>query len=137
MPTASENLIAWGDCDAAGIVYYPRFFYFMDAAFQTLLRKADLNHRILLRQFGVRVPIVDANAKFLSPASYEDRLVVNAEIAHWGTKSFRVNYQGSREGVPVFEGFEARVWAKVTADGTITTAEIAPQFKAALLALNP
>src|SRR5476649_1911306 len=82
MTATSESLIAWGDCDAAGIVYYPRFFHFMDIAFQTLMRKADLNHRILLRQFGVRVPIVDANAKFLSPASYEDRLVVNAEIAH-------------------------------------------------------
>jgi 4-hydroxybenzoyl-CoA thioesterase len=136
MPIASESLIAWGDCDAAGIVYYPRFFYFMDAAFQTLLRKAGLNHHILFERFGVRVPIVDTNAKFLSPATFEDRLVVNAEVVHWGTKSFRVNYRGAREGVPVFEGHEARVWAKVAADGSIATTPIAPQFKAALLAIN-
>ena len=134
MPAASENLIAWGDCDAAGIVYYPRFFHFMDIAFQTLLRNAGLNHHVLFERFGARVPIVDANAKFLSPATFEDRLVVNAEIAHWGKKSFRVNYQGSRAGVPVFEGHEARVWAMVAPDGTIKTAPIAPQFKAALLA---
>ena len=134
MTATSESLIAWGDCDAAGIVYYPRFFHFMDIAFQTLMRKAGLNHRILFEKFGARVPIVDVNAKFLSPAPFEDRLVVNAEIAYWGTKSFRVNYQGSCEGVPVFEGYEARVWAMIASDGTIKTAPIAPQFKAALLA---
>ena len=108
MPIASENLIAWGDCDAAGIVYYPRFFNFMDIAFQALLRKAGLDHHRLFEKFGARVPIVDANAKFLSPATFEDRILVYAEIAHWGTKSFRVNYQGSCEGVPVFEGHEVR-----------------------------
>src|SRR5260221_9146879 len=134
MQIASENVIAWGECDAAGIVYYPRFFNFMDITFQALLRKADLNHHILLEKFGARVPIIDANAKFLSPATFEDRLVVQAEIAHWGTKSFRVNYQGSREGVPIFEGHEVRVWATVASDGTIKTAPILPQFKAALSA---
>ena len=136
MPAASENLIAWGDCDAAGIVYYPRFFNFMDASFQTLLRKAGLNHHILFERFGARVPIVDVNAKFISPATFEDVLVVNAEIVHWGTKSFRVNYRGSRAGMPVFEGYEARVWAKVAADGSITTAPIAPQFKTAILSVG-
>ncbi len=136
MPIDSENLVVWGDCDAAGIVYYPRFFHFMDAAFQTLLRKAGFNNRILFEQFGARVPIVDTNAKFLSPATFEDRLVVNAEVAHWGTKSFRMSYHGSREGVPVFEGHEVRVWAMAAPGGSFKTAPIAPQFKTALSAAD-
>ena len=136
MPVKSENLIAWGDCDTAGIVYFPRFFHFIDGAFQNLLRTAGFSHRRLQQEFGVRVPIIDAGAKFISPATYDDRLVVEADVVHWGTKSFRVNYKGSREGVPVFEAFEARVWARIAADGTITTAAIAPEFKAALTAAN-
>ena len=134
MSVTSENLIVWGDCDSAGIVYYPRYFYFIDCAFQALLRKAGLNNRILLERFGVRVPIIDTNAKFMAPATFEDRLTVDAKVVHWGTKSFRVNYRGSRENVPVFEGYEVRVWAKIAADGAITTAAIVPQFKAALSA---
>ena len=84
----------------------------------------------------MRVPIVDAGAKFISPATYDDLLVVEAEVVHWGTKSFRVSYKGSRESVPVFEAFEVRVWARIAADGTITTAAIAPEFKAALSAAS-
>lgn len=134
MPAKSENLIAWGDCDSAGIVYYPKYFHFMDIAFQNLMRKAGFNHRRLVAEFGVRVPIVDASAKFIAPASFDDRLIVDADIAHWGTKSFRVNYQGAREGVAVFEGYEVRVWARIADDGTITTAAIAAEFKTAMAA---
>ena len=136
MPATSENLIAWGDCDAAGIVYYPKFFHFMDIAFQALLRKAGLNHRVLFQQFGARIPIIDVSAKFVAPATYDDRLIVDAKIVHWGTRSFRVNYRGSREGAPVFEGFEVRVWATIDKDGTIKTAAIASKFKAALSAID-
>ena len=70
MSVTSENLIVWGDCDAAGIIYYPRYFYFIDSAFQALLRNAGLDNRILQERYGVRVPIVDANAKFTSPATF-------------------------------------------------------------------
>jgi 4-hydroxybenzoyl-CoA thioesterase len=134
MPAKSENLIAWGECDAAGIVYYPRYFHFMDIAFQNLMRKAGFNHHRLVGEFGVRVPIVDTSATFLSPATFDDRLIVDADIAHWGSKSFRVTYRGSREGVPVFEGYEVRVWATIAPDGAIKTSAIAPEFRVALTA---
>jgi YbgC/YbaW family acyl-CoA thioester hydrolase len=136
MSAASENLIAWGDCDSAGIVYYPKYFYFMDVAFQALLRKAGFNHHILHEQFGARTPIVDASAKFIGPATFEDRLVVDAQVVHWGTKSFRVSYQGSRDGAPIFEGSETRVWATIATDGAITTAAIPTAFKNALSAVG-
>ena len=130
----SENLIAWGDCDSAGIVYYPRFFYFMDVAFQAMMREAGFSHHILVREYGVRVPIVEGNAKFIAPATFDDRLEVDAEVVHWGTTSFRVNYRGAARGAAVFEGYEARVWASIAPDGTAKTVAIAPQFKAAMSA---
>jgi YbgC/YbaW family acyl-CoA thioester hydrolase len=134
MSAASENLITWGDCDSAGIIYYPKYFYFMDVAFQTLLRKAGFNHHIIYEQFGARTPIVQAGAKFIAPVSFEDRLAVDAQVVHWGMKSFRVTYRGACDGAPIFEGSEARVWATVATDGTITTAAIPLAFRNALSA---
>lgn len=134
MPLKSESIITWGECDAAGIVYYPRYFYFMDVAFQVLMRKAGFSHHRLMNEFKVSVPIVDTAAKFISPASFEDKLIVETDIAHWGTKSFRVNYRGSRERLPVFEGHEVRVWASIAPNGEIKTATIAPEFRIAMAA---
>jgi hypothetical protein len=84
MTARSENLIVWGDCDSAGIVYYPRYFYFMDIAFQVLMRQAGFSHRILFEQFGARIPIVDVGAKFIAPTTFDDP----------GSSSTRRSYTG-------------------------------------------
>src|SRR5262249_10858954 len=104
------------------------------SAFQALLRKAGLNQRLLLEKFNAQTPIVDAGAKFVSSATYEDHLTVDAKVVHWGTKSFRVSYRGSRDGTAIFEGDETRVWASIAADGTMKTLPIADEFKTALIA---
>jgi acyl-CoA thioester hydrolase len=136
MSATSEILIAWGDCDSAGIVYFPKYFYWMDVAFQALLRKAGFSHHAIYQQFNARLPSIEVTAQFVAPATYDDRLLVNVDVVHWGTKSFRMSYKGSCEGKPVFEGSETRVWAVIAADGTIKSAEIAPQFKQALATIG-
>jgi 4-hydroxybenzoyl-CoA thioesterase len=136
MSSKFERQIAWGDCDAAGIVYFPRYFYWMDTAFQTMLGRAGMSHRSLIETYGVNIPIVDAGAKFFSSATYDDQLSVDANIVHWGNSSFKVGYKGARDGQPIFEGHEVRVWSRIAADGTIASMPIAPEFKAAITALG-
>jgi 4-hydroxybenzoyl-CoA thioesterase len=131
--TTFETRIVWGDCDEQGIVFYPTFFYWMDSAFQSLLRDGGLNMREL-RESGeiVGLPIVQADARFMSSASYEDVLRIEANIAHWGGKSFRVEYRGFVEDRAIFEGFEVRVYLTKGADGRPVGAQVSDRFKAAL-----
>ncbi|HML06717.1 MAG TPA: thioesterase family protein [Xanthobacteraceae bacterium] len=127
--------IVWGDCDEQGIVFYPNYFYWMDSAFQALLRDAGHSIRSLREQFGIAgVPIVEANARFLSSASHEETLSINAEIRHWGETSLRVEYSGYCGERPIFEGFEARVWLKRSNNGAARAAAIPDVFKNAFLA---
>lgn len=129
--------IAWGDCDEQGIVYYPNYFYWMDSAFQALLRKSGLSVRIIREKFGaVGMPLVEASARFHRPATHEDALAIEAKVAHWGRTSFRVSYQAVREREIVFEGFEARVWAVKRGETAIAPAPIPAEFRAALTAAN-
>ncbi len=131
MPPILQTTINWGDCDDAGLVYYPNYFYWMDTAFHRLLKSGGLSLRIIGERFNAHLPILEANGKFLARATYDEPLAVFAEVAHWGTKSFRVVYRGFRDDEPVFEGFEARVWALRT-DGPIQTAPIPAAFREAL-----
>lgn len=138
MPPSLNVQIAWGDCDEQGIVYYPNYFYWMDSAFQALLRRAGLNLRIIRSELGaVGLPLVEAKANFLAAASYEDALAIDAAISHWGRTSFRVGYQARRNGELVFEGQEARVWAVLRSDNTVGPAPIPERFRAMLSAATP
>lgn len=138
MGTRLEVRIVWGDCDEQGIVFYPKYFYWMDCAYQALLRDAGFSLRTLRDDFAiVGMPIVEANSRFFASATHEDILRIEARIAHWGEKSLRAEYKGSCGDRQIFEGFEARVWLARGIDGRPGAAPIPANFKAAFGAPNP
>ena len=111
MKPVLETTIEFGDCDESGIVFYPRYFYWMDCAFHGLVRAHGWNQRKLRETFGIAgTPLVRASANFLSPATYDDRLTVSAGIARWGKSSFELAYRGAVDGRAIFDGSETRVW---------------------------
>ena len=127
--------IVWGDCDEQGIVFYPKYFYWMDSAFQMLLRDAGQSVRSMREDFGiVGIPIVEANARFFASATSEEILRIEAGIRHWGKTSLRAEYKGFCGDRPIFEGLEARVWLKRGSNGRPAAATIPEAFKNAFTA---
>jgi YbgC/YbaW family acyl-CoA thioester hydrolase len=126
--------IAWGDCDADGLVHYPRCFYWMDTTFQALMLGLDLSHRDLVARYGAHIPIVEAAAELLAPATYDEALAIEVRITRWGTRSFRIDYVGWRGHEKIFRGHETRVWAIIADDGSITTTAIPAEFQATVQA---
>jgi 4-hydroxybenzoyl-CoA thioesterase len=132
MPRTFETIIHWGDCDEQGVVFYPRYFYWMDCAYHGLLRRNGLSLRKLRSQFGViGNPLVKATATFLAPASSEQRLSIESEVSRWGTTSFEITHQGSSDNGRLFEGVETRVWL-LPGDGAPRPGVIPAEFRAAL-----
>src|SRR5260370_37694640 len=73
--------IEWGDCDEAGIVFYPNYFYWFDCTYQRWLRKLSLSQRELRRRFKSVTPLVDDGAQIMGPARYDDDFQVRAEVS--------------------------------------------------------
>jgi YbgC/YbaW family acyl-CoA thioester hydrolase len=128
--------IEWGDCDEAGIVFYPNYFYWFDCAFQRLLRARGLSQRELRKRFGAVTPIVQANCDFKAPARYDDVLDIAVAIEADGERRFRVGYHFSSSGKTIGKGHEIRVWARVDADGNIASAPVDAEFLALLNAVQ-
>jgi YbgC/YbaW family acyl-CoA thioester hydrolase len=125
----TEFIIEWGDCDEAGIVFYPNYFYWFDCTFQRLLRERELGQRELKRRFGVVTPLVDVGARFLGPATHDDVLRVDACVEVWETKRFRMSYKLSVENKPVADGFEVRAWANIDASGRMSGVPVDEAFR--------
>ena len=128
----TTQTVEWGDCDEAGIVFYPNYFYWIDCTFQRLLRARGLSPRVLRARFDAVTPLVDVGAKFLRPCRYDDELVVSAEVETWGNRRFRLRYVFSLGDKPVATGHEERAWARFDADGRLSAQEIHPEFRALL-----
>jgi len=107
--------IEWGDCDAAGIVFYPRYFAMFDASTHALFEAAGWKKVDLRREFDmVGFPMVDTRARFLVPSSYGDDVVIETQVAAFRNSSFDVEhrvYKATPDGeVLALEGWETRVW---------------------------
>jgi 4-hydroxybenzoyl-CoA thioesterase len=76
-------------------------------------------------------PLVKATATFAAPASYDQRLAVEAEITRWGGSSFEVAYTGPSDGVTIFDGNEVRVWL-VPGHDKAHAAAVPEEFRSAL-----
>lgn len=125
----SEFTIEFGDCDEAGLVFYPHYFYWFDCAFQRMLRDRGLSQRELRSRFGAVTPIVDVGARFRAPARYDDVLASEASIETWEARRFRISYRLAVRGTPVAEGFEVRAWAVPDGAGGIKGAPIPAEFR--------
>ena len=103
--------IEWGDCDPAGIVFYPRYFAFFDAATANLFEAAGFKKSAMLKQFdAVGFPMVDTRAKFSIPSRYGDEVVIESTITEFRRSSFDVYHRLLKDGELAVEGFETRVW---------------------------
>ena len=104
--------IEWGQCDPAGIVFYPQYLIIFDSSTGWLFERTGLTPLAMRRKYGiVGMPIVEVIARFVKPCRFDDEVVVESEIGEWGRSSFTVRHRLLRDGELALEGFEKRVWA--------------------------
>ncbi|HTQ86250.1 MAG TPA: acyl-CoA thioesterase [Candidatus Solibacter sp.] len=112
-------MMEWGDCDPAGIVYFPRYLQYGDSCTHALFERVGLPKPRMQEKYGiVGIPIVDAHARFLIPSSYSETLSVESSITEWGRSSFSVVHRFLRGKELAVEITEKRVWSARAADGS-------------------
>ena len=106
-----EIHIEWGDCDPAGIVYFPRFFEYFDACTNALFEKAGFRKAEMLKAYGLLgIPMIDTRAQFYVAASFGETVAIETRIVEWGCSSFQVEHKLYKGDELAAEGVEKRVW---------------------------
>ncbi len=106
--------IEWGDCDPAGIVYYPRYFAIFDASTTALIERAlgMSKHDYLKAYDFAGHPLVNAHSRFLIATRFGDEVMVETAVTALRRSSFNVHHRLFKDGALAVEGFETRVWVQ-------------------------
>jgi 4-hydroxybenzoyl-CoA thioesterase len=122
--------IEWGDCDPAGIVYYPRYFAFFDACTSALIERAlGMTKYDYLKTYDFAGhPLVNTRSRFIVPTRFGDDVTIETTVMEFRRSSFDLRHRLSKNGALAVEGFETRVWVQGDAvNGKMTSAPIPQQ----------
>jgi 4-hydroxybenzoyl-CoA thioesterase len=113
-----EVEIEFGDCDPAGIVYYPNYFRMFDAATAHLFEAAlGMKKIVWIKRFGILgIPMVDTGARFMKPSRFGDVVTITSTVTGFKRSSFEVVHQLFNDGRLAIEGRETRVWVSTDPD---------------------
>lgn len=76
-----ELRVYYEDTDLAGIVYYANYLKFIERGRTEALRDAGIDQQALKAEAGLVFVVRALSAEYLAPARFDDRLVVETEMA--------------------------------------------------------
>jgi YbgC/YbaW family acyl-CoA thioester hydrolase len=83
----------WGDADAAGRVFFPNFFRFVECAEEELFRAAGIERLKLFEESRVWMPRVEAFAKFSQPIFASEAVLLQVQTHFKGEKTVRMEFE--------------------------------------------
>ena len=116
--TTPTVTVSFGDCDPAGIVFFPNFSRWMDAASLMFFTQCGVPPwRVLERERGiVGTPLLEINTKFLKTVTYGETIDISTHVEEWRAKVFIQIHRVTRGDDVVCEGREVRAFVKRDAD---------------------
>ena len=110
--------VHFGDCDPAGIVFFPNFSRWMDEASLAFFMSCGVPPwRELVKTRGiVGTPLLEIATKFVTAATYAEELVVHTCVEEWKAKVFRHRHRVMRGETLICEGTETRAFVRRDAE---------------------
>ena len=113
-----EVTVEWGDCDPAGIVYYPSYFRWCDQAGHRLFLTAGIERdetRGVPWKEGT--PLVAAECAFKRASQPGEKLSIESHVSRFGRSSFTISHVfRDASGAVAAEGSETRTSARKDGD---------------------
>jgi acyl-CoA thioester hydrolase len=103
--SSSRVRVRYAETDQMGVAYHGNYFAWFEVGRTDLLRGMGFTYRELEAD-GLRLPVIEASARFLRPVLYDDVLDIRTRVADVGGASVSFDYAVHREDAqePLAEG---------------------------------
>jgi 4-hydroxybenzoyl-CoA thioesterase len=94
MPFSTRTRVRFGDCDPAGLVYYPVLFHYCHAAMEEFFAaRCGVSYARLMSGRRIGFPTVNVRAEFFAPFVYGDEASVEVWASAVGRTSVTFEYR--------------------------------------------
>jgi 4-hydroxybenzoyl-CoA thioesterase len=102
MPFSTHIKVRFGDCDPAGLVYYPVIFHYCHVAMEEFFaERCGIAYHKLMTDERIGFPTVNTQAEFFVPLVYGDEVDVEVSVSRVGQSSatFEYSIRRAQDGV--------------------------------------
>lgn len=99
-----KAIVRFAHVDAAGIVFYPRYFELLNAGVEEWFASMGRDFRALHLHDRIGTPTVDLKCQFISPARLGDALAIILTVEKMGRSSCHYAFRIECEGQMRLEG---------------------------------
>lgn len=85
--------VRYAETDQMGVAYYANYFVWMELGRVELVRSRGCNYKDLERTAGLYLSVVDAACRYLSPATYDQEIVIQTEIVSANPRMVEFGYE--------------------------------------------
>ncbi|HTY76999.1 MAG TPA: thioesterase family protein [Candidatus Bathyarchaeia archaeon] len=104
MPSVTRIRVRYKDTDTMSVVYYGNYLTYFEVGRVEYLREKNLPMSVVDKR--IRMPVVEANVKYVKPARLDDLLEVSSRVSERRRASFTFSYEIRNEaGELVATGF--------------------------------
>lgn len=111
-----EKQIMWGDLDALGIVFYPRYSEWIDASGHLFFESINLVINDIWRQRNIQFSLVGTSRGYFSPGRYHQEIFIKTGIESLKEKIVELKHEiiSKKDNVLMARGFETRICTDVS-----------------------
>lgn len=97
MPFTTRITVRFGDCDPAGLVYYPVIFHYYHIAMEEFFsERCGIPYHALMARERIGFPTVNVQAEFFAPLVYGDEADMGVSVSRVGRSSVIFKYEVRR-----------------------------------------
>jgi len=87
-----EVRVRYGDTDQMGFAYYANYLRWFEIGRAEMLRSLGTSYREV-EESGVLLPVLEARCRYLKPARYDDRVMIETRVAELRRASVKFEYR--------------------------------------------
>ena len=99
----ATRVLRFGDCDPAGIAYYPRYFDLLNGVVEDWWISMGVPWKVLFGERRIGLPTVRFEVDFRAPAFLEDELRFTLQVKRIGSKSVELEHVVQRGATTLWQ----------------------------------
>jgi acyl-CoA thioester hydrolase len=104
--------VRYAETDQMGVVYHANFLIWMEVGRVEYWRAAGLRYRDMEKDDGILLVVAEVNCRYLSPAVYDEEVIIRTSIAEASPRMIRFEYEllAAEDGRRLATGYTKHVF---------------------------